>query len=1215
MNASQLTVSVWNRLFGQFSRYTIDESKDRVVLDDLLVKLTRVFFEPLAKHQAHYAFTSKNPDDEIRLQQDTEIVLGDFRRTLDQKIVTSLKKDASQDAVTVLLNEVRRSTGEPYKVSLHNFIDLVQGVFLIDNGKEIDLSEEWRKQLFGHPIPLQTRAISLITYLAESIQQVVLDTPAIYYSNISDAVPAEVKVALDRILMAVEVLRLRYTLKMKNVVDASILLNIEIARADRGGYVWLPIRSLIAAPLSAKDLQLYARSKEDATKLAHQMMSNEGVFLITGYRGVGKSTFINQSLALCHELERNQREMPPIHIIPITISLAKASSMNYVLRLCVRKLYEELILSPEALLTKEEQKHLIFSYYRSVYKVSIQEANNVQTLKHLEAQLGWSIKFGSGFSSGINPILPTLLPNFDTSAKISRDDSRQLGSTVALLDYDEDKAEEDLVNFIKALASHELPPIRKKRLKLVFVFDEIDKMSDKEQGDLISQLKNLFLARYAVFLLVTSKEFYYTWLEERKKEDTVLASYFSGVEMVPLFTSEETRALLKHLICLDEAKLKSSEISFLETFAYYLTYSARGIPRDIIRELQRMEQWLEEDLQMFITNRSTQYNTILLYAQLQTSLENILAAATSTSSSTVPASSLTDPLTIEEATILPEYIWKNKGRLEQIRLGLYILIEELLDLGKLILDPDDEKLTLIYKNNFKMVAPYDFNILLQQLYSQLCLVSFQIVPGSELAQEYPDSKILKLFLGSTIEHNVKVVEVSKHFYKITGRSISFVQSSEAKDSRETYPPDTLHDMLMREEVSLRRRAISALQQQGTAPPTNIALQLCQIFISQGNDDLRWDAVKLLKDPTTCATIFKIDGTAIKDFAEHEKNERLLQEFVDLISVGQDADTKRRLAGTQMLLQLIAYNAFFRYFTKSPLLDALRANILSILIEIADEDVLEASMKILDPQQDVDSKLLKPLMDLANKYHHDLIEVFIKRNMTNISDETLKSILHTYLPEQLGTLWSNIIGNKGQEFERKVLIALLQERRINEVGVARAWVNKQWDTIDKEIVKKAKGANPAVYSTLKKMADANNIGKIDDGVLTPSTKPTTIKSQSKVGGAIAVALGALLVIVWYFLVSLDQSPQFDLQHRLASRLFELIYVLAALVGVIGGGTWLSNRGQIAGGVAISGIVIGVASFVVQFIWFRPVFTVVGQLELIGLLFLSLLLTFVSLIISL
>ncbi|MEO8971235.1 MAG: P-loop NTPase fold protein [Ktedonobacteraceae bacterium] len=211
-------------------------------------------------------------------------------------------------------------------------------------------------------------------------------------------------------------------------------------------------------------------------------------------------------------------------------------------------------------------------------------------------------------------------------------------------------------------------------MKLVFIFDEMDKMDQELQATMVEQLKTLFLTRNAVFLLVTSKEFHYLWLNEQKKEDAVLGSYFSSIILVPLFTAPITKKLLKKLIWIapdknGEATLEPDENTFVDTLACYLTYRAKGLPRDIFRLIQEMLEWFPDSLQPFLTNNSKQKIKIDMYAEIERKLESFIGTGIDASSSML--------------TVAPELFWMDSQRRDHVQRGLYTLIEEVLSHTKL----------------------------------------------------------------------------------------------------------------------------------------------------------------------------------------------------------------------------------------------------------------------------------------------------------------------------------------------------------------------------------------------------------------------------------------------------------------------------------------------------------------------------------------------------
>jgi hypothetical protein len=226
---------------------------------------------------------------------------------------------------------------------------------------------------------------------------------------------------------------------------------------------------------------------------------------------------------------------------------------------------------------EEEKQHLALAYVRASYKFGQQQRQNQVLSAEVQAEI--QVKL----TEVLSKLSAIPLPSFE--GKLKRVWSRQVEQTIGLLDYDEDRAEEDITNLVELLArARSVETVRRQsrwawlkwrfrlirsdsqtesspsqagpllpegpvRLKLIFVFDEIDKM-DVETGQmpLVRQLKNLFLARNTVFLLLTSKKFYYRILDEKRQEDAVLSSYFSWMTMVPLFGSGDTERLIEKVI-------------------------------------------------------------------------------------------------------------------------------------------------------------------------------------------------------------------------------------------------------------------------------------------------------------------------------------------------------------------------------------------------------------------------------------------------------------------------------------------------------------------------------------------------------------------------------------------------------------------------------------------------------------------------------------------
>jgi hypothetical protein len=413
--------------------------------------------------------------------------------------------------------------------------------------------------------------MKIITVIANALQNTVFGIPKIMYSG-TEQVPDNVKDRLKAILKYIDSIGLRYKLQepLLNLSDATNRLSLEIADVD--GYLHFPLKRLPTASLTQDDLKDFYVNRRllDVDSLANSIVRNDGVILVAGYRGVGKSSFISAVLAKLHDIEQLQHDSEQRKIVPVSINVAKiagdAGSLN-VLRLCIRAIYDAFIgmgtsylhEDLQKLLDKYDQHLLRWAHLRASYKVDMSQGESVSSLRNLEVSL--DLKPGDLIPKPIGGMVGNLLPGL--SGRYSKEWKKQVEQTIALLDYDADRAEEDIISIIEQFYRPGIE--RKVGIKLAFIFDEMDKLDLEEVETLIKQLKNLFLTRNTIFLLVTGKEVYYKRLQGRKDEDSPFSSYFSRIITVPLFTAGETGELLKKLWFKDRSKPSAREETFIQT--------------------------------------------------------------------------------------------------------------------------------------------------------------------------------------------------------------------------------------------------------------------------------------------------------------------------------------------------------------------------------------------------------------------------------------------------------------------------------------------------------------------------------------------------------------------------------------------------------------------------------------------------------------------------
>jgi hypothetical protein len=904
----------------------------------------------------------------------------------------------------------------------------------------------------------------------------------------------------------------------------------QIARAQN--WIMLPLNPIVTAPLVDGDAPRDAREPAGSMGLGRQVLTGSGVILVTGYRGVGKSSFVN--LALQHHVPVLEREQDhtdatdataPWIVVPVQVNVAKATSVDGVLRLCVRRLYRDLLQHPraQAYLRKEERQRVALANLRVSYKVDWKNSASIQTLKRLEAAL--DVKLAELLPKPMVGGFRLPLPGF--GGKWSREWTERLDQTISLLDYDEDRAEDDLIQTIEMLTQPRLPAKAedgRKRIKLAVVYDEMDKMPSEVQEQVIERCKNLFLSRDAVFVIVTSKDFYYKWLRDRGSEDRVLSSYFSTVLNIPLFNSADTRRLLDRVVdppAADESQdLLIRRGRVLDDLAFYLTNRAGGLPREVVRELQKVQQWLPGGVQAYLSDRSDSSAIIECYSQIQTRLESLWSVS-SRVPGTAPETTDTNASVASQpsAPLSSGRVWEDEARREQVQRGLYVLVEDLIEQGGIDIEaPTPPRagetptpLYTMFQNNFSLVTAEEFASLLGDLASHL--------------QTVRDSNGIGLFSVATTPAKRLVVEPG--FYQVTGHARPTLGNLVVADDGP--PLETVERLLTGENDSL------------------VALE---------------SAVRILRSPGVSQAIGP---------AEQPQVVALLK-IVHEANYASAPDDPLR-----------------------PVRAGLEVNLLTLLAQIGTETVDEAVLATLVPDEQLPESWIEPLTRIAQKSGHGmpgLLQKLYARNAAPLSEGGINLLLKNERGPQLIELWQLVVGWRRSPLGRSLVIAILRslpQYNTNLTPVLDWLRDKEWGEADAEILNAAASGHPEVLHDLERQADAQRgpVGKdVPSGqsgsdsedllqtrlgaakaragiVDRPSESrlpwqrdaedqpppPQPPRRQSALGAlCILLALGAGVLYFWLPTSALVTGPS-DVVGRLASALFLLIFVTLPLIRVV------------------------------------------------------------------
>jgi hypothetical protein len=791
-------------------------------------------------------------------------------------------------------------------------------------------------------------ALVLAGVFLRAIQQVTLDIVRIDYPATAPGteVPPDAQKVVRKILGRIDKLQQLFQtpVELKSLTKAETELRVLVARAK--GVACLPLRPIPTSPLSSDETSHYVgRPDEEASRLARQIRHADGTILVTGYRGVGKSSFVNRVIFHARAAQENVPSDGWL-IVPITVNLAKVAGVQNILRITLRSVREALLDAdsrtakaipghlksiPLPLSREDEIEPLEEAYIRATYKVTMSRSTGSER----RAEFGSSISIDPGKWLG-GKIVGMELGKF-LEAGIKNTKTAKINRELNLLDFDENAAEDSLGRLIRSLATPRpiVPGGPDVRIKLVFVFDELDKMDvDTGLKPMIEGLKNLFLQQYSVFILVTSKKFYYDLLKDRAIEDAMLNSYFSAIVHVPLLSYEQARKMVNDWVDWKGAKQLETpapaESKLIDQLTRVLVYRSFGNPRDIIRELRLMQDWADTADQPYLTDRLSKSPNLQIFAAIQDCIEKTALPQQSTS----PVGGDPDG----SVTLVAERLVGNDARLEQVRRGLYILTEELINRQTLPLEspslngePVEKKqsspLEKIQQDNFSLLSVEDVRQLTKRLGGYLSLMhdSPDLFPTPDWGPRAP------LF-----ELEGSELRTTNYFYTLTGRQAAVMAAEPAAPSAQTKTPEVLaheaENLAAQASWAPKLAAINIIKQLGSdklTPP--LKKFLWEVAGTDPDQSHRRAAAELL--PTKIES--EDDIKTITGLLAKETDERVLSIFIGMLS-GASGDEARKSA-TDAIIGLLQFDDSSRPVQRR-LTDSTAVVALTVLQTVASHDV-------------------------------------------------------------------------------------------------------------------------------------------------------------------------------------------------------------------------------------------------------------------------------------
>jgi serine/threonine-protein kinase len=327
--------------------------------------------------------------------------------------------------------------------------------------------------------------------------------------------------------------------------------------------------------------------------------SNGGAFLLTGFRGVGKTTVI------LNALEHLRSELGSDAVVPVFLNVARPKTTEELLFEVIRRLFEALddgkVLEQ---LPEEIQRKLILAYTRT-------------SLSFTQTR-GSATERAGGFGIGI-PLLEALGPRLELSTK----STDSLAMEASFLAYSAADVEHDFLRIVSLFRKGDEARAHWDG-KVVVVIDELDKLTATDAGkaslhELVSGLKNLLTTWGVHFVFIAGPDMHDLSLRQRHRGNSVYDSVFGWQLYVPCVWESTTRLLENVLPSGWEEQVEFSSLPD------YLRFKARGVPRLLLMELNALVEW--DEGRPCVTLRAADRKRIEFYA----GVERVLASFTGTS--------------------------------------------------------------------------------------------------------------------------------------------------------------------------------------------------------------------------------------------------------------------------------------------------------------------------------------------------------------------------------------------------------------------------------------------------------------------------------------------------------------------------------------------------------------------------------------------------------
>lgn len=349
---------------------------------------------------------------------------------------------------------------------------------------------------------------------------------------------------------------------------------------------------------------------------------NPTCYMVTGYRGTGKSSLINR---IYNSTDKQS-------VLFVTSNFSRYDDRKSLLRKLFRDLYLEVDKSEtiSKKLGDNILKDLELRYDQTFEDIRIVKTNSRSWLKEREAVIDVTNLINISLTIVLPFIIATLPLVFFSGGESWKQYSLSAAAAVAgfagAFSYTRRKKktkekrrettresmyDDEIVDY----HFHQiLGRIREAGVNLVFVLDELDKVEHSKLQLLLKDMKPFFVSGDANFIAVAGQRLFYQYYMSQSDEDALLASLFTKFIHIRLMP---TRSMLEmgYTLCKQEQDKEVEQ--GLENYLIQKIFRAKRVTRSFIGQLRREITWENDKAYL----QYTEAETADLYADIISVLE------------------------------------------------------------------------------------------------------------------------------------------------------------------------------------------------------------------------------------------------------------------------------------------------------------------------------------------------------------------------------------------------------------------------------------------------------------------------------------------------------------------------------------------------------------------------------------------------------------------